>query len=652
MQLETLTRTQQELSRAAENLNSLTQDELEGMERLINADWAETLSVHASLSEELPPTHDYISGGAFRQAADLKVNCMRMIFHQMGELKQSKSTPNPSTQSQPHQLKRISLRTFDGKYSEWKQFSDLFQSLVGKDETIPPVQKLVRLKEALKGQAASLLATFTVTDENYEKAWQKLARKYEDPRVIAQALFNRILNLPKITKANEENLNANAASVLETMDQLLAMTGLEKKDLFEQMAVHLLRKSLDSETLRAWELKVGTSKEFTTLQEFANFVETCGRGINVGSKLHASIGHSQLTSSPAPQRKRSVHVAVTAQSEADSTRGAPRNSCAFCEEPHFIANCKKFTDLTPAQRNDVVVSKRLCFNCLGPHLVAKCKCVKTCFTCNRRHHTLIHGGSPYTMDPLPVETSGLERVIPPTVGASRATGSTESTTVSNNQVVKENSEILNKESSQQTVDQQYVLLATAQALAHSPKGYSLQTRILIDQGSEISFVTEHLVQQLQLQRRSSTLELTGIGGTNSGHTRGIVSIPLQAVNGLQQVLINAHILKKLTVKLPTFSLPLTRIEAIQGLQLADPQYLTPGPIDIIIGADSYGRIIESRVVKTKDTQLVGQQTIFGWILSGPLKLQSCSSTKKRRNHHKIESRLQRIKSELIRDISK
>ncbi|XP_015109531.1 uncharacterized protein LOC107036240 [Diachasma alloeum] len=188
-----------------------------------------------------------------------------LIARLKGQLARKKDSTSSSTdQNQATQLKRLDIKPFDGKPEEWKEFSDLFLSLVGNIPSIPSVQKLVRLKGCLRGPAATLLSTFQVKDENYNKAWQKLTKRYDDPRLIAQSLFNQVLELPKITRATAENLSANTAVAMETLNQLHDVTGLTQENIPEQMIAHLLRRSLDAETLKAWELRMGSSKEFPT----------------------------------------------------------------------------------------------------------------------------------------------------------------------------------------------------------------------------------------------------------------------------------------------------------------------------------------------------------------------------------------------------
>ncbi|XP_046145697.1 uncharacterized protein LOC114881477 [Osmia bicornis bicornis] len=54
------------------------------------------------------------------------------------------------------------------------------------------------------------------------------------------------------------------------------------------------------------------------------------------------------------------------------------------------------------------------------------------------------------------------------------------------------------------------------------------------------------------------------------------------------------------------------------LQLSDPDFLIPGPIDIILGADVFGRLLLPEMVKADQASPIGLTTIFGWVFLGPL----------------------------------
>ncbi|XP_063981500.1 uncharacterized protein LOC135164773 [Diachasmimorpha longicaudata] len=77
-------------------------------------------------------------------------------------------------------------------------------------------------------------------------------------------------------------------------------------------------------------------------------------------------------------------------------------------------------------------------------------------------------------------------------------------------------------------------------------------------------------------------------------------------------------------KLPSISCESPSIGELQHFQLADPSLRKSGAIDVIIGADFYGQITGDQVVKSTDNQIVGQNTTFGWVISGPVCCSSCS----------------------------
>ncbi|XP_015119016.1 uncharacterized protein LOC107042471 [Diachasma alloeum] len=152
-----------------------------------------------------------------------------------------------------------------------------------------------------------------------------------------------------------------------------------------------------------------------------------------------------------------------------------------------------------------------------------------------------------------------------------------------------------------------VVLATARVNVLNHHGQSTSARILIDQGSEISLV------------------IIGIGETSSRSTRGVVKRAFQPRhNPAVRIIVEAHILSTLTAKIPPFACESTILLQLWELQRADPHFLRPGAVDIIIGADTYGRIIGETIIRFKETKLIAQQTTFGWVVSGPVFCINCS----------------------------
>ena len=58
---------------------------------------------------------------------------------------------------------------------------------------------------------------------------------------------------------------------------------------------------------------------------------------------------------------------------------------------------------------------------------------------------------------------------------------------------------------------------------------------------------------------------------------------------------------------------------IQGLNLADPSFVTPSPVDCLIGAEIYPEVIRIGLQSGSVGSPIAQNMIFGWVLIGPIK---------------------------------
>ncbi|CAL1672173.1 unnamed protein product [Lasius platythorax] len=158
-----------------------------------------------------------------------------------------------------------------------------------------------------------------------------------------------------------------------------------------------------------------------------------------------------------------------------------------------------------------------------------------------------------------------------------------------------------------------MLLATSRALLRKGNRELHPVRLLIDHGSELSFITEDVVQRAQLTRRAASIPLLGIGGTYSGRTKGSVSIQLKSIqDSASHCQIRAFVLPRLTAKLPSFSVSSPSWPHISGLQLANPDYSISGPIQVIIDSDNYHAVIRPGLIPGDSSSPTAQQTIFGW----------------------------------------
>jgi len=86
---------------------------------------------------------------------------------------------------------------------------------------------------------------------------------------------------------------------------------------------------------------------------------------------------------------------------------------------------------------------------------------------------------------------------------------------------------------------------------------------------------------------------------------------------------SAYVLPKLTGDLPSETISRALLKDMPDLQFADQSFSTSSQVDVLIGADILPSIILKGVKPNICGSLLGQETIFGWIISGPVpKLQA------------------------------
>ncbi|XP_057340587.1 uncharacterized protein LOC130677751 [Microplitis mediator] len=115
----------------------------------------------------------------------------------------------------------------------------------------------------------------------------------------------------------------------------------------------------------------------------------------------------------------------------------------------------------------------------------------------------------------------------------------------------------------------------------------------------------------------------------------MVSFTLQSTISSEHAYLNAHILKKITAQIPSVSISPTQWSHITDLELADPDFYKSGTIDLLIGADFYGRIIRPGLRAGSSSEPIAMQTMLGWTILGPVHEQSHHSPSL--SHHIISN---------------
>ncbi|XP_076660747.1 uncharacterized protein LOC143364135 [Halictus rubicundus] len=481
----------------------------------------------------------------------------------------SPAVPPPTSGPRPRSaLPRITLPTFSGQFTEWTRFRDLFTSLVVNDEAWSDAERFHYLSASLTGEAAQLVQRIPANAANFSQAWELLEHRYQNRRLLVAAQFDALYGVKSCTTHNATELKAvlnttcNVAAVLNSL-------GIPVNDESHWIVHHTVRR-LDRHTLKEWEKSLGSRVDPPAFSELLEFLETTIRTLEAFEFRQGT--RAPMPATPPPSRVKALHTA---------TEAASRSRCNLCQGNHILCFCSAFRSLIPAARLQMVTSRRWCRNCLGPHNTTACPSAKRCQRCAQMHHTMLHeaANEPTTTSVATLHTTKRHELTTGTVS---------------------------------------VLLATALVTA-SAGNRKVTARALIDPCSEVSLISESLVQRMRLPRTSSSQLVLGAGGKVTAATRGRVNLTLTSTAPVcsQSCKVEALVLSRLTAYQPSCAAQTPHWPHTSGLPLADPRTTSTTPIELLLGADVYPQIVLEGIRHGGRYAPIAQETIFGWILSGP-----------------------------------
>ncbi|XP_034945021.1 uncharacterized protein [Chelonus insularis] len=444
-------------------------------------------------------------------------------------------------------LPRINLPRYDGTHQDWLSFKDLFSSIVVANNSISDTEKLQYLKSCLRGPAAQLLDSTTISADNFIQAWESLKSFYDSRRILVNSTLDGFFAIKEVKQESGMELERLYTSITQSYRTLKTLK--RPVEYWDDILVHIVvRQKLDSRSIRAWEQHIGSSDEPPTWDKLQTFIISRARTLRA---IENSQGKRTSKTLRPPLKSH-----FTSHNNKEEWK---KESCQLCSEKHKLTRCPAYHRKTVQQRNQVVKDFKLCFNCLGPHQMFKCQSTARCQTCGRKHHTSLH-----EKRPSPTNNATPSASSPKQVHHVRSAPAT-------------------------------IILPTAIIKVSNSVGEFIPIRALLDQGSEISLISEKIAQKLRLTRKQSSLPIIGIGAYQSGNTRGITSVKIQPrFKSTFKLTVDAHILPRLTSTIPAEKTYPASWNHIKKLRLADPDYTEPGNIEMIIGADVYGTLLEKK----------------------------------------------------------
>ena len=506
-------------------------------------------------------------------------------------LKGSSATPPliPSateTLARTH-LPKLVLPKFKGDVTKWTGFWESFDSAVNQNRDISKVDKFNNLHSLLEGTAASVIQGLTLSEANYDTAIELLKGRFGKPQTIICAHMDELLKVPACT-------NDRSASLRSVYDRInvhirgLSTLGIKSEQYGSLLIPVIMTKLPDNIQLRiARETKSDVWKLDDLMKVIRDEVEA--REASEGTKVTQGQPKPPLhTYKPS----RELPSAATLLSNEFRLR------CAYCDGPHFSASCSIVNSVW--ERRNILLRSGKCFNCLkSNHKVKDCHSRHTCHTCHKRHHQSI-------CDLL------VDKLSIPVIQQDSSTNQSNKAPVSNTT----DTTSLNVTTSR---SKGTILLQTAQVMAVNPvTGKHQKIRILFDNGSQRSYITESLCSSLNLQAENNKqLQLNTFGDKNHRIKNcSVFQLEIRGVCTPNRTGITALSFPVICTTLPSVTHTDT-LPHLEGLELADNSTGLCDRIDILVGSDFYWDFV-SGDIRTRDEVPIAVNSSLGWLLSGPV----------------------------------
>lgn len=482
-------------------------------------------------------------------------------------------------------LPKLDLFHFDSNLENWQTFFDTFSSLIHNSKEISDIEKYYYLLTAVSGPALTLVKSMPITADNYQIVWNLLVKKYENKRALATSYLDKIFQFKPLQSESASGLN----SFLQTFQECVkALTLLKIPDLSSFLLFYVSMRNLDSTTRREFEQRLELD-EIPTFKQLIAFVEKHVRVLEM-SEPKTQISKPKIK--PQLQNQKSCLSALSVDKSKDANvsgnqRPKSKLTCSFCGKPHSIYRCFQYADLTPPQRISKVIELKLCQNCLRDgHSAQSCDSKIRCALCKQAHHHTLH-----------LDSSELQKGSQkPGVACNQGQDKVVALTCTSNSTV---------------------VLGTAVVHVADCYGHYHPVRAVIDSGAMSSYMTSNCAQRLGLPRRKCNFEPIGLGGSPVQNF-GVVTSTIKPRNSSGPILKSETVIvPQITGSLPTMTLSNKVVKEFKNLELADPNYFSPAPVDLLLASDLFPYIYDGCNILPREPGFpVAMHSIFGYVITG------------------------------------
>ncbi|XP_028395694.1 uncharacterized protein LOC114519723 [Dendronephthya gigantea] len=581
---------------------------------------AKSESPHSLPSNPYPqnvPRNDYTPHNTqpVRNGGDIFVKLLESqdrqshMFNQL--LQQQQASINALTLPHPD------LPLFDGDPTKYCDFIRSFENLI-EMKTSSPSSRLYYLVQYTTGQVQELMRSCLPKKdgEGYREARKLLSERFGQPYKIACALVDKIANGPTI-KADDgaglQKLSVQLTSCSNTLTEIGYVSKLQNPDTLKKI-VDRLPVSLRVKWRELVDVIIQREDREFTVKDLTDFVVARARVANhpIFGKIHNDGKNPGNVNNQRPQHKARNYATDGFQR---NNRDGPKQGlkCPSCESNHWLSQCQAFKKLTVEDRHKLVRRKNLCINCLvSGHFVKDCPKGSFCRVsdCKEKHSTFLHpkrtrealepkkDKQEETPDPPPKLEAGKEEVV--------------------------NKELINGYVKIKSESQPVIKGLSTTGLAVVPvkvkaKGTNktIETYAFLDNGSNTSFCTERLLEQLEIDGKATAVSLTTMESVSKAVECSSVNLKVFDLDERNFVeLSNVFSRPRLPVSKDCIANQgdVKRWPHLTGIKIEE----IDAEVGLLIGSDVPEVLQPLEVRKGNNGGPFATRTIFGWVLNGPL----------------------------------